>query len=313
MIASARAMFAPIATCWICGGERLAPVHELRFELDIYRTQDPELATYSGQRLALQRCEACGFAQPEALPSLPRFFDRLYDQRWSADWMAGEFHTPAKDLIFSEILRSLGRRLPANRRRLLDVGAHAGRFLRIAREAGWRPEGLELNPQTAAYAAENAGAAVHHGNVDTLDPGSRRFDAIAVTDVLEHVPDPLAVLKRVHALLDDGGWVAIKVPNGPAQRVKEHLRARLRPRYRATLADNLVHVNHFSPGSLRLALRIAGFADTAIAVGAPELPAGGGLALASTRAARRVLYRAARLTGGASSPLAFNLQAYARR
>jgi SAM-dependent methyltransferase len=313
MTTTARGMFAPVSACWICGGESLAPVHELRFELDVYATQDPELARYSGQRLALQRCGACGFAQPEALPSLPRFFDRLYDQRWSEEWIAGEFHSPVKDLIFSEILTSLGQRLPAGRRRLLDVGAHAGRFLRTAREAGWRPEGLELNPQTAAYAARSAGAVVHQGNVHTLDPGSQRFDAITLTDVLEHVPDPLAVLDRVRALLDDGGWVAIKVPNGPVQRLKEQVRARLRPRYRATLADNLVHVNHFSPGSLGLALRIAGFGDAAVTVGAPELPAGGKLSSTIARAARRALFLAARLTSGASSPLAFNLQAYARR
>jgi SAM-dependent methyltransferase len=313
MTTSATLLFTPLSSCWICGGARLAPVHELRFDLEIYGTQDPELAAYSGQRLALRRCDACGFAQPGALPSLPRFFDRLYDQRWSDEWIANEFHSPVKDLIFSEILQSLARRLPADRRRLLDVGAHAGRFLVAAREAGWRPEGLELNPKTAGYAATRAGAVVHQGNVHTLDPGAGRFDAIAVTDVLEHVPEPLAVLERVRALLDEGGWVAIKVPNGPIQRFKEQLRARLVPGYRATLADNLVHVNHFSPGSLRLALRIAGFSNTAIVVGAPELPPGGGAHGASVRAARRALFQAARVTGGASSPLAFNLQAYARR
>jgi SAM-dependent methyltransferase len=307
------AVFVPVPACWICGGAQLTPVHELRFELDIYATQDPALAAYSGQRLALRRCEGCGFAQPESLPALPRFFDRLYDQRWSPEWIAGEFQSPAKDAIFAEILRGLAARLAPGRRRLLDVGAHAGRFLDAARRAGWAAEGLELNPQTAAYATRASGVVVHQGNVQTLDPGAGRFDAVTLTDVLEHVPNPLVVLRRVHALLAAGGVVGIKVPNGPVQRAKEQVRARVTPGYRATLADNLVHVNHFSPAALRLALHVAGFGEIPITAGAPELPAGGSLRNAAARAVRRACYAATAITGGPVSPFAFNLQAYARR
>jgi 2-polyprenyl-3-methyl-5-hydroxy-6-metoxy-1,4-benzoquinol methylase len=301
-------LFEPADACWICGGTTLRPVHELIFELDEYERQDPELAQYSGQRLELRRCDACGFAQPAALPSLPRYFDRMYDQRWSEDWIAGEFASTVKDAIFAQILSALGSRLPAGRRRLLDVGAHAGRFLHVARQRGWQAEGLELNPRTAAHAARASGAAIHQGNVHSLSLAPASYDAITLTDVLEHVPRPLDVLRRVRELLADGGWVAIKVPNGPAQRLKEHVRARLFRGYRATLADNLVHVNHFSPHALRLALQRAGFSDVSIAVGAPELPPSGPL----SRAGRLAVFHAARLAGP-SSPLALNLQAYARR
>ena len=57
-----------------------------------------------------------------------------------------------KDVIFNGILQALTRRLDPSRRRLLDVGAHAGRFISLARKEGWAAEGLELNPRTAAYA-----------------------------------------------------------------------------------------------------------------------------------------------------------------
>jgi hypothetical protein len=121
------------------------------------------------------------------------------------------------------------------------------------------------------------------------------------------------VLARVGTFLCPGGWLAIKVPNGPAQRVKETLRARLRPSYRATLADNLVHVNHFSTVSLARALTATGFVDVTVMAAAPELPGDRSAARLDHWGRLAAYYAARALPGGAASPLAFNLQAYGRR
>jgi SAM-dependent methyltransferase len=304
-------VFETVPACWVCGGGAFVAVHEAIFDLSEYARQDPDLAAYSGAPITLQRCRACGFAQPAALPALPNFFDRMYDQRWADDWIVREHEASYKDRIFADILAGLARRVTGGRA-LLDVGAHAGRFLRIARGQGWDGDGLELNPKTAAYAAQASGAIVHQGNIHTFTP-ARCYDAVTLTDVLEHVPRPLDVLARLRTFLCPGGWLAIKVPSGPAQRVKEMLRARLRPAYRATLADNLVHVNHFSAASLERALTTAGFRDVMVLAAAPELPerpAGASL----SRWGRLAAWHVARaVPGGAASPLAFNLQAYGRR
>ena len=311
---SCTATFEPVTACWVCRGTSSVAVNELVFELSAYADQDPELSGYSGARLALRRCTDCGFAQPEALPVLPRYFDRMYDQRWSEDWICQEFEGREKDAIFTSVLRELERRLPGRRRRLLDVGAHAGRFVTLARAAGWRAEGLELNPQTAAYAARRSGASIRQLNVHDVDVSSAQYDAVTLTDVLEHIPDPVDVLARVGELLAPGGWVAVKVPCGSAQLIKERWRGRLRPGYRPTVADNLVHVSHFSPASLHRALMRAGFDSIRIGAAVPELPTGSGLAHVVSRTVRMALYQVARLLpGGVHTPFAFNLQAYARR
>ena len=304
---TATAAFLAIDACWVCGGRSFAGVHEATFDLSEYRRQDPELAAYSGSRVIIQRCTACDFAQPAALPALPRYFDRMYDQRWADEWIAHEHDAPYKDRIFCDILRGLDRRAP-RRGTLLDIGSHAGRFLRLARADGWNGEGLELNPKTAAFAARVSGAVIHHGNVHTFS-AAHCYDAVTLTDVLEHVPRPLDVLSRVRTFLCAGGWLAIKVPNGPAQRLKEHLRARLSLGYRASIADNLVHVNHFSPASLSRALERAGFRGVTVLAAAPEISGGSG-----SEWPRLAAFRLARaLPLGVASPLAFNLQAYARR
>jgi SAM-dependent methyltransferase len=308
------AALTPVAACWVCDGLRLARVHDARLEFSEYRAQDPELAAYSGQRVPIVRCGACGFAQPASLPALPRYFDRMYDQRWSADWVAREHHAPYKDRIFDAVLSALEERLPDDRRRLLDIGAHAGRFIARARARGWDADGLELNPRTAAYAASASGGRVHQGNLYTWTNGGAQYDAVTLTDVLEHIPDPRSALRRAHALLTPGGWIAVKVPNAPVQRVKERVRSWLRPGYQPALADNLVHVNHFGPASLRRALEREGFGRVAVVVAAPEMPDGQTAAVRVDRLARTLAYRVAgALPGGTCSPLAFNLQAYARR
>lgn len=304
--------FVDVDRCWVCEGTKRAPVHGASFDLSEYASQDPELAAYSGAWVSIVRCVRCGFAQPSQVPALPRYFDRMYDQRWSEDWIVREHHAGYKDLIFADILDALTARLAPGRRRLLDVGAHAGRFVTLARQRGWQAEGLELNPKTAAFANAASGAPVHQGNMHTFTLVDQAYDAITLTDVLEHVPEPRRILQKAHRLLAPGGWIAVKVPNAPAQRIKEGTRALVRRGYRPSLADNLVHVNHFSPASLRLVLERERYTNVAVYAGAPEL-ADIGAASSLDRLLRLVAFHSVRvLPGGIHTPLAFNLQAYAR-
>lgn len=299
------AAFIPVGGCWICGGRELAPVTRAIFEFEAYRGQDPELADYTGATVDLVRCAACGFGQPLAMPALPDYFGRMYDQRWSYEWIDSEFHSTAKDAIFREILRDLAARVSGDRT-LLDLGAHVGRFIHLAAGDGWKAEGIELNPRTSAYAARATGLPVHRADLRDLAAAGRRYAAVTLIDVLEHIPDPVPALDAVRRVLAPGGWVAVKVPHGPNQLRKELLRARLRPGYRPTVADNLVHVSHFTPRALAQALERAGFTDVEVRPAAPEL-----FGPAASRAGRLAAYYASRALG-ASSPLALNLQAYAR-
>ena len=307
-----RSLFAPVSACWVCGGDQLARYHELVLDFGPYETQDPDLHAYSGQTAWLVRCEACGFGQPEVLPTLPRFFDRMYDQRWSEDWIEHEFAARYKDLIFDRILATLGRR--ATPGPLLDIGAHTGRFMYLASARGWQVEGIELNPLTAACAARRTGRPVHRVNALQLVADQRRYRAVTVTDVLEHIPEPVALLTTVARLLEPGGWIAVKVPCGPSQWHKERLLAAINPARRVSLADNFVHVNHFSTPSLTQALERAGFTRVTVQTAPPELlpllaaPLRHGLA----NALRLAVYGVARLPGAARTPIALHLQAFAQ-
>jgi len=305
--------FADVVSCWVCGGRELKREHDAILDLNVYLDQHPELAAYTGETVWFRRCAGCGFTQPERLPALPGFFDRLYDQLWSAEWVQQEFESDYKDLIFRTILAGLDKRATA-KRRLLDIGAHAGRFIHLAERAGWKPEGIELNPRTARFARARTGLPVHAVNVGLVPLSNRGYGAITLIDVLEHVPDPVTLLSRVDDALEPGGWVVVKVPSGPAQRQKERMRARITRGYRPRLADNLVHVNHFSPAALRASLERVGLTRVTVEIAPPELPPASSRRVSASNLLRRSLYVGGRLLpGGIHTPLALNLLAFGQR
>ena len=105
------------------------------------------------------------------------------------------------------------RHLPKPRpgARLLDVGCGNGFFLEFARRAGWSVVGVDFD-EGAVKAARSRGMDIRHGGVDAIDP-TERFDGITLGHVIEHVYDPIAVLKKCHHLLKPGGWIWLQTPN----------------------------------------------------------------------------------------------------
>lgn len=102
--------------------------------------------------------------------------------------------------------------LPACGGRLLDVGCGNGGFLMLARQAGWQVEGLDFDAG-AVQAARSRGLEVHHGGVEILEERSACYDVITLCHVIEHVHDPVATLRRLHALLKPGGMLWLDTPN----------------------------------------------------------------------------------------------------
>jgi 2-polyprenyl-3-methyl-5-hydroxy-6-metoxy-1,4-benzoquinol methylase len=312
-MSAASPAFSAVERCWVCDHTGFERVLEVGFDLTAFAEQDPDLAAYSGARVWIRRCDRCGFGQPEALPALSGYFDRMYDQHWSEEWIVQEYESRCKDLVFRTVLADLRRWRTTTGRRLLDVGAHVGKFLAMAAADGWQVEGIELNPRTAAFAAARTGAPVHRVNLDVFAATGARFDVVTLIDVLEHIPEPVRMLRKLRTLVVPGGLVVVKVPRGPGQLGKERARAWFRSGYEIELATNLAHVNQFDAVSLERALQEADFEPVALVVAPPEL----GMSVGSRprRAIddlfRRGVHTLARVAG-VRSPLAMNLQAIGR-
>src|SRR2546423_9062956 len=95
--------------------------------------------------------------------------------------------------------------------RVLDVGCATGDFLLVAAQRGW--EALGVDPSPAREQAQSAGVRVVGRTIDDADVAPHSLDLITFWDVLEHLPNPVASLRRAQELLTPGGLVAATVPN----------------------------------------------------------------------------------------------------
>jgi 2-polyprenyl-3-methyl-5-hydroxy-6-metoxy-1,4-benzoquinol methylase len=174
----------------------------------------PRATLYRLRAFDVVRCPDCGALQRDPLPS-PEEMESYYSDPTYIT--GGYFEAGGREGPEAEIYREALALLSSRRRergldaagRVLDVGAGAGTFLELAREAGWEATGIELSPELAERARARSGAHVVQGDVLTATLEQSAFDAITMWDVLEHTTDPGAVLDRARSLLAPGGVLVV--------------------------------------------------------------------------------------------------------
>jgi len=101
----------------------------------------------------------------------------------------------------------------AQRGHLLDVGCSSGLFLDQARAAGFGVTGIEYSDASAEFARNHFGIDVKAGAVADADFARESFDIVTMFDVIEHVPDPSADLRKIYNLLKPGGLFVVSTPD----------------------------------------------------------------------------------------------------
>ena len=100
---------------------------------------------------------------------------------------------------------------------VLEFGCATGYMSDVlAKRRGCRVTGIELDPKAAAEASAYCERVVV-GDAETLDLdehlGDERFDAVLFADVLEHLRDPAAILRRVRPYVAEEGAIVASIPN----------------------------------------------------------------------------------------------------
>lgn len=134
---------------------------------------------------------------------------------------------------------------------LLEVGCGAGDRLPVFKALGWRVTGQDVDPVAAKEARRASGAEVHIGPLADLARAQRRFDVVVVNHVIEHVVDPVALLRVCRSMLRARGSLVCVTPNA-------------RSWGHRTFGVNWMsldpprHISIFTPAAMRMASRMAG-------------------------------------------------------
>lgn len=210
-------------------------------------------------------CQQCEFAHVVPLPdaaTLRAFYqERYYEQEKPHYFKDAEEDAGWWDLVYHERLAMLEgwvARREDQPLTVLDVGSGPGGFLVAARKRGWDTWGIEPSPAAWEYSRANYGLVVHNGEFDdyAVTYVGDNYSAINFGEVLEHVPDPAAWLRRAHSLLSPGGLLLVIVPNDYSV-LQGAVERQVRTRW--WLAPP-AHLNYFNIRSLHALVRRCGFA-----------------------------------------------------
>lgn len=231
--------------------------------------QVPDHEYHAGYTAEYSLCADCGTLFQTPMPDAERlstFYPADYHSFGSSGLLAG-----LKD---KARLRRLKSFVESDHALILDYGCGDGRFIKEAAKqtSGWVFWGFEMAAHKQSYVAPDGRVTIIRGSFEDLLGALPRCDVITMNHVLEHLPDPLAVLSALHRRMNDGAMMEGQTPAADSLE-----RQVFRTRWSGFHAPR--HTVVFSRKGLKQILTKAGFADPQVT--AAFNPAGIAVSLAS--------------------------------
>jgi SAM-dependent methyltransferase len=229
--------------CLLCDGRRWAILVE---------APDPTPGS-GGLWFAVVQCHDCGlcFTNPRPTPrSIGQFYPEQYlphrrRQRAPSPW----WRLP---LLHRRSRRQRQALRWHGQGRLLDFGCGGGAFLEQMHYAGWQVTGVDMSEVAVQRVRAELGVRALAGSLPHPELPEPSFDVVTMWHSLEHVHNPVEVLRAAHRLLAPGGLLVVEVPNIDSLPFAWFGQAWFG-------LDLPRHLTHFVPTTLRRLLLRAGF------------------------------------------------------
>ncbi len=246
MISAATTAHLELVPCGLCGADDFSVLYNSPMRLPSSQEVADFMAStdrfdHYGQ---IVRCRKCGLVYTNPRP-VAKKIESGYEQASDDDYLSEDSSRSMNAHISLMTIKKFARG-----GRLLEVGCSAGLFLNAAR-LDFDVAGLELSRWAVKQAKEKLRLDVAQGALDQTDLPPEGFDVVALIDVIEHLTDPAAALRKIQRALKPGGLLYLVTPNieSFSARVLRGKWWGLRP----------AHIYYFSPKTLSEILVRAGF------------------------------------------------------
>jgi SAM-dependent methyltransferase len=215
---------------------------------------------YRDESSTLWECESCGHLFFAPLPSeqaLDIFYKYEYAGAAQNYYTVEKNYAPEKNAPLVALIKRVMRehvRADISGLRIHDVGCAFGGLVHALRAEGFDATGSDLNCDAISVGQDRGNAHLFAGPVaEYIRQCGRRYHAFWLSHVLEHLPDPMFLLKRLHGSLEQDGVLVIHIPSGL-----------FAPSRRDSMQRNgwfgyPMHPHMFTPRSICKALEASGF------------------------------------------------------
>jgi SAM-dependent methyltransferase len=219
-------------------------------ELRLFDAVASDVEGYSSVHIV--ECGRCHFAWQYPLGRTMTETVEHFDRNYRAEGKRlSEYFDPERKTDIARFEVDFLSQLALPGKRLLDIGAGAGIFAKVAAERGFSVTALDpaLELERISGLPNLQGV---RGTMSDLPP-DELFDVITMWDVIEHLVTPLAIIDEAKKRLRTGGWLVLETGNyKSADRVQDGARHWM---------YQLDHRWYFSPESMEKILLDRGFSE----------------------------------------------------
>ncbi|MFA5275677.1 MAG: methyltransferase domain-containing protein [Candidatus Omnitrophota bacterium] len=160
-----------------------------------------------GLELRIVSCLSCGLKYVNPRDEMDKIFSRY--SKLEDELYLGE--EKGRRITARIILKQISRF--RRKGKFLDIGCAAGFLLDEAAKQGWDTQGIELSEWLVNFARNELGLNVFRGTLSEAVFPSKYFDAIVLTDTIEHLVDPKGLMEEIRRILKPDGVLYISTPD----------------------------------------------------------------------------------------------------
>jgi len=186
--------------CDLCGSEDADIIFDSTINFHNEAGSDYSCASEGhGEHYRIIRCRNCGLYYCSPRPQVEQFefyYERIEDAVYQEE-------ERGRRRTFQRNLKNLSEYKKSGR--LLEVGSYLGIFLDEARKNGWDAEGIEPSQWCVEKARGMFGLNIRQGTYKDIATSRKKFEVLAMWDVLEHLDSPMNALRIAREALEDDG------------------------------------------------------------------------------------------------------------